>query len=93
MVDIHTHILFGIDDGAKTLAESIEMARAWVAQGTSAVVSTPHYDNKKGNKDDFFNRRDTNIQILKNELQAQNIQLKVLKGAELYYRTSLIYED
>ena len=42
MIDLHSHILFGIDDGAADLAMSIEMAKAWVADGVSIVAATPH---------------------------------------------------
>ena len=42
MYDLHTHILPGIDDGAKDLATSLEMARAIVAQGIEVVACTPH---------------------------------------------------
>jgi protein-tyrosine phosphatase len=42
MIDIHSHILWGLDDGAGTLDESIEMLRLAVAGGTTEIVATPH---------------------------------------------------
>ena len=42
MIDLHSHILPGIDDGAVDLAQSLEMARAFVADGVSVVACTPH---------------------------------------------------
>ena len=42
MIDIHFHILPGIDDGPGTLAESVELARAAAAVGTRTIVATPH---------------------------------------------------
>lgn len=42
MIDLHSHILFGIDDGARDVETSIEMAKAWVADGVSVVACTPH---------------------------------------------------
>jgi protein-tyrosine phosphatase len=42
MIDIHCHILPGIDDGAKTLDESISMARVAATLGTTDIVATPH---------------------------------------------------
>jgi protein-tyrosine phosphatase len=42
-VDIHTHILPGVDDGAQDLPESLELLKRACAQGTGAVVLTPHY--------------------------------------------------
>lgn len=50
MIDLHCHILPGVDDGAADVSESIEMARQAVADGIHTVVATPHslndvYDN------------------------------------------------
>jgi protein-tyrosine phosphatase len=42
MIDLHCHILPGIDDGAPDLSVSIEMARAFVTDGVSVVACTPH---------------------------------------------------
>ena len=42
MIDLHCHILPGIDDGSKTLKESLEMARIFEQAGYSHVVATPH---------------------------------------------------
>jgi protein-tyrosine phosphatase len=42
MIDLHSHILPGIDDGAPDLSASLEMARAFVADGVEIVACTPH---------------------------------------------------
>ena len=42
MIDIHTHILPGIDDGPPTIGESLAMARIAVADGTQTMVATHH---------------------------------------------------
>jgi protein-tyrosine phosphatase len=42
MIDLHSHILPGIDDGAPDLETSLEMARLWVADGVSILACTPH---------------------------------------------------
>ena len=47
MIDIHSHILFGVDDGAQTVEDSIAMARQAVEQGITAVFATPHHRNGK----------------------------------------------
>jgi protein-tyrosine phosphatase len=43
MIDIHTHILPGVDDGARDLAESLAMARQAVADGLTHLFATPHH--------------------------------------------------
>lgn len=42
MFDIHYHMLFGVDDGPKTIEESLELAEASIAEGVTHVVCTPH---------------------------------------------------
>lgn len=42
MIDLHSHVLPGVDDGAKTLADSLDMCRMAAAAGTKTLVATPH---------------------------------------------------
>ena len=42
MIDIHSHILWGLDDGAESLAQSVEMLEVAAAAGTTDIVATPH---------------------------------------------------
>ena len=42
MVDIHTHILPGLDDGASDIYDTIEMAELAYESGTTVIVATPH---------------------------------------------------
>ena len=46
MIDIHTHILPGLDDGARTMPETIEMIEIARATGTTAIVASPHADTQ-----------------------------------------------
>ena len=43
MFDIHSHIIYHIDDGSRTLEESLELIRQDVEQGAHAIIATPHY--------------------------------------------------
>lgn len=45
LIDIHSHILYGLDDGAKTVKNSLEMAREAVNQGIKVIYATPHHLN------------------------------------------------
>ena len=42
MVDIHSHVLYGVDDGARTLEDSVAMVRMAAEAGTTDLVATPH---------------------------------------------------
>jgi protein-tyrosine phosphatase len=46
MVDIHCHILPGLDDGAKSLEEALEMAEMAIPDGIEYVVGTPHANDE-----------------------------------------------
>lgn len=80
MIDLHCHILPGIDDGPADIEASLEMARAHVARGTTTVVATPHVSW------DYVNRA-VDIADATEELQlalrANGIPLTVLPGAEV----------
>ncbi len=56
MVDIHTHILPGIDDGSKSWEMTAEMCRMAIADGTTHIVATPHSNyTYTYNRDSFTN--------------------------------------
>jgi len=46
MIDIHSHIIWGVDDGARTREESIAMLRLAAETGTTDIVATPHCDSQ-----------------------------------------------
>ncbi len=62
MVDIHCHILPGLDDGPKTLAESVEMANMAIADGITHVVATPHSSDKYVFEPDLVRARRQELQ-------------------------------
>jgi protein-tyrosine phosphatase len=80
MIDIHSHILPGIDDGAKTIEDSIEMAREAVREGIDTIIATPHHKNGKYNnaKSDILPLVDR----LNTRLKEEQIDLVVLPGQE-----------
>ena len=47
LIDLHSHILPGVDDGAQTIEDSIEMAKKAVSQGITHLMCTPHHNNGK----------------------------------------------
>ena len=80
-VDVHCHMLFGIDDGSKSPEESLEMARMAVEDGISTVVLTPHQlGSFRNNTGDTIRARVAEFQELLDEHQ---IALRVLPGADV----------
>ncbi|WP_431803257.1 tyrosine-protein phosphatase [Halobacillus andaensis] len=80
MIDIHSHILPGVDDGAQSMTESIEMARAAVQEGIDTIVATPHHQN--GAFDNYKNDILLQVSELNRMLEEEDIPLTVLPGQE-----------
>lgn len=57
MIDIHSHILPGIDDGSQSISESLEMLRLSRQQGVTKIFATPHFSAVKENPTAFLSRR------------------------------------
>lgn len=82
MIDIHTHILPGLDDGARDWEMAVEMARGAVADGIRAVIATPHVYEGLG----FISPHailDKTAEFEK-VLQQQGIPLRVFPGSEVH---------
>ena len=84
MVDIHCHILPGLDDGSDNIEESVRMARLAVEGGTKAIVVTPHSNIP----DSYQNFRDhiylEKFRELNTRLQTEKIPLKLFPGHEIF---------
>jgi len=65
MTDLHTHILPGMDDGARDADESIMMLRQEQAQGVDTVVLTPHFYRDRETSEQFLQRRAESFEKLK----------------------------
>jgi protein-tyrosine phosphatase len=80
VIDLHCHILPGIDDGAGELADSIEMARQAAEDGIEAVCATPHIRHDHDVRIDEIEGRATD---LASEFERQGIPVSVLPGGEV----------
>jgi protein-tyrosine phosphatase len=90
MIDLHSHLLPGVDDGAVDLSLSLAMARAYVADGVTVVACTPHilpglYDNSGPAI------REATAQ-LQRILQDEGIPLKLVTGADNHVVSSFVAE-
>lgn len=82
MIDVHTHILPGIDDGSKSVEMSLEMLRILASQGVTTVVATPHFYATRNNPERFYEDR----QRAREQLgQLPEDFPQVLLGAEVAY--------
>jgi len=80
MIDLHCHILPGLDDGAADLSVSIEMARAFVADGVSIVACTPHIlPGLYHNTGQQIRKATAQLQHM---LDREGIALKLVAGAD-----------
>src|SRR5699024_111462 len=81
MIDIHSHILPNIDDGAQTEDESIALAKAAIKEGITKIVATPHHKNR--NYDNYKNEVIYQVSVLNDLLSINQLPLTVLPGQEV----------
>ena len=83
MTDVHSHILFGIDDGSRTISESVELLKKLKSVGFNNVILTPHFI-----LDSTYNSNyESNIKIyneLKERLIDENIDINIYLGNEIF---------
>lgn len=82
-VDIHSHVLPGLDDGARNLEESLKLLRILKRQRVDAVVATPHFYDGKEKFEDYLARRRTAYDAVKERLTEDMPELFL--GCEVKY--------
>lgn len=83
VTDFHTHILPGVDDGSKTLKESVALLRLEAQQGIEHVVLTPHFYAEKESLAHFLERRSRAMQRLTASAEGVEGLPKLSVGAEV----------
>jgi protein-tyrosine phosphatase len=88
VIDLHTHILPGVDDGVKTMEDAVAFARVAAEDGVRTIVATPHY------REGFFlNARPevlAGVAALNARLAAESIPIHVLPGAEVHISADIV---
>ncbi len=88
MIDIHSHILPGVDDGASDMKTSLEMCEISVNDGVTVMAATPHM------LDGTYNvERETiisGVKELQKELDKNNINLRVVPGADIHINVDFV---
>lgn len=87
MIDIHSHILPALDDGSKSLADSVALCRMAAEDGIEATVCTPHVDFR------YTNRRATiegPFAELRSAIEEEGIPLRLVPGAEVHLSPDIL---
>lgn len=82
MIDIHCHILPGIDDGPRTIEASLRMATMAVEQGIHTVIATPHHATRRYRN--IASRIERRVKAFNGDLKKNSIPLTVLPGQEFH---------
>lgn len=89
-IDIHSHVLPGLDDGSKDFDTSMRMLKIAAADGISQVILTPH--NKPARHNAGPSRIDALLAELVRRMENEGIAIKLHRGNEIYYRSGLVEE-
>lgn len=84
MIDIHTHVAYGIDDGADDFGEALELIDKALQNGTDGIVLTPHYPNKVFGIDKSKAEYLEYINSVIARLSAERPDITLYSGAENY---------
>lgn len=88
MIDLHTHILPGVDDGVKTEDDAVEFARVAAEDGVETLVATPHC------KEGFFVNDRVGVLAavdrLRARLEAEGVAIEIVPGAEVHLCPDLV---
>ena len=87
MIDFHSHIIHGVDDGSKSLNMSLEMLKIAENEGTEYICATPHFitDEFEINRDKYVEKLEKLVLSSKQE----NFNIKILSGLEIYMHPNL----
>lgn len=88
MIDLHCHLLPGIDDGASALAVALDMARIAVADGITVIACTPHiYPGMYDNNGPAIRQA---VAALQTHLEAAGVALQLTCGADIHIAPDLV---
>lgn len=83
MIDIHTHLLPGVDDGAKDIEQSLTMIRAGIEDGIEAAVTTPHILDRL---DEAVDRAYTQtFEELRDRVEREGLPIQLFLGSEIMF--------
>ena len=83
MIDIHSHLIYGVDDGSRSLEESLNLFKVMYDAGVTDMIITPHYITCSKYQSDVKNNKKL-LKTLQKELKNNNIDINVYLGNEIY---------
>lgn len=90
VIDLHAHLLPGVDDGPRTLEEAVRMAEVASAGGTRVVVTTPHMQPAgypfRPSEEELIAK----LEELRSALQKRDIPLRILLGSEILFSVDIV---
>ena len=89
LVDLHCHILPGIDDGAKNLDVSMALLNKEIRDGVAGIVFTPHFHYERISVEDFAAKRKAAFLKVAKAARENGLPLAAKMGAEVYFTTAL----
>lgn len=83
LIDIHSHILPGIDDGSKNIGQSVNMLKIAYKDGIRKIICTPHYHIGRAIAD--AEKSKAALELLRAELETLGVGMELYLGNEIYY--------
>lgn len=84
MIDIHSHILPNVDDGAKSIDEALKLLCQQKAQGCTHVIATPHFYPEETNLEHFLCKLEAKWELLCDAVKDKDLP-KILRGGEIHF--------
>ena len=93
MIDMHSHIIYGVDDGSKNKEMTLEMLKLSIGCGVKKIVATPHY--MKGRFNVEYSEIKDKVNELRQIIKNEALDIEIYCGQEVYYRENILeyYEE
>ena len=87
MIDIHSHVIFDVDDGACDIGQSIKIIEEMISVGVTDLICTPHYRLKMFETD--YEKIKNNFNALCDKVLELNLNINLYLGREVYFNKSI----
>lgn len=86
-IDVHSHVLPGLDDGAQDMQQSLEMLRIAESEGITDIIATPHYKSGRFRADS--GEVSKRLHKLQTAAKEEGLAIRLYSGTEIYYHSEL----